>query len=38
MALKFHKATQFYIIDQNMQNTVLISNSKTTWPTKILMT
>ena len=25
------------VIDQNMQNTVLINNSRTTWPTKILM-
>ena len=33
----FSRPSGSWNIDQNMQNIVLINNSRTTWPTKILM-
>ena len=37
MALQFQWIKWFCIMDHNIQNFVLISNSQTVWPSKILM-
>ena len=35
--LNFSRPSGFYVIDQNSKNVVWINNSRTAWPTLILM-
>ena len=37
MTLNFSRLSSSGVIDENMQNVVLINDSRTVWPTNILM-